>query len=449
VTHARRPAHGYWFALFGAHSDPKDRLLCIGTALVFLAFPISDLLSGRLSGGSEVVAAAGLAAFAALYLRLFWIVPWVATERRAEGAALLAALASLAIGLSIAFGDEWLGLLVYVSVALALALPTRLALAGVAAVAAAAIAITGELDVAVQAVAFGLILVAVRRLMELVRELEAARRQVAELAASEERLRLSRDMHDLLGHNLSVIALKSQLARKLLVRDPTAAESEVRDIESVARTSLQEARAAVRGLRSASLDSELGRAKKALEAAGIEATVYSGGALPAGVETLLGFAAREGVTNVIRHSRAGRCEITVRGTDEAAELEVRDDGAGAANGAGEGSGLAASPSDWPRQAARSTRAPWRAAGFGCWLAFRSPAPRTRSPGTTPSPSRRADDPDPDRRGPRHGARGACSAARLRARPRGRRRSLRRRQGARSRPAAPTRHRAARHRDAGH
>jgi two-component system, NarL family, sensor histidine kinase DesK len=268
------------------------------------------------------VAAAGLVAFAALYLRLFWIVPWVATERCAEGAALLAALASLAIGLSIAFGDKWLGLLVYVSVALALALPTRLALAGVAAVAAAAIAITGELDVAVQAVAFGLILVAVRRLMELVRELEAARREVAELAASEERLRLSRDMHDLLGHNLS-----------------TAAESEVRDIESVARTSLQDARAAVRGLRSASLDSELDHAKEALEAAGIEATVYSGGALPAGVETLLGFAAREGVTNVIRHSRAGQCEITVRGTDEAAELEVRDDGAGAANGAGEGSGL--------------------------------------------------------------------------------------------------------------
>jgi two-component system, NarL family, sensor histidine kinase DesK len=339
VTQARRPAHDYWFAFFGAHSDPRGRLLCIATALAFLAFPLSDLLSGRLSASSEVVAAAGLAAFAAGYLRLFWILPSIATERRGEGGALLAAIAALAVALSIAFGDEWLGLLVYLSIALALALSTRLALVGVAAVAAAAVAITGELDVAVQVIAFGLILVGVRRLMELVRELEAARGQVAELAAREERLRLSRDMHDLLGHNLSLIALKSQLARRLLARDPAAAEAEVRDIESVARTSLQEARAAVLGLRSASLASELDRARESLEAAGIEASVHSAGPLPAGVETLLGFAAREGVTNVIRHSGAGRCEIVVRRVGDVAELEVRDDGAGTMGGGGEGSGL--------------------------------------------------------------------------------------------------------------
>src|ERR687897_2549605 len=107
MTEARRPAHGYWFALFGAHSDPKSRLLCIAAALVFLAFPLADLLSGRLAAGSEVAGATGLAAFAALYLRLFWIVPWVATERRAEGSVLLAAIAAIAIGLSIAFGDDW------------------------------------------------------------------------------------------------------------------------------------------------------------------------------------------------------------------------------------------------------------------------------------------------------------------------------------------------------
>jgi hypothetical protein len=126
VTQARRPAYGYWFALFGAHSDPKGRLLCIATALTFLAFPLGDLLSGRLSPASEVVAAAGLVAFAVLYLRLFWILPWVGKERRAEGAALLAGVAVLAIALSIAFGDDWLGLLVYLSVALALVLPTLL-----------------------------------------------------------------------------------------------------------------------------------------------------------------------------------------------------------------------------------------------------------------------------------------------------------------------------------
>ena len=336
---ARRPAHGYWFALFGAHSDPRSRLLCMATALVFLAFPLADLLSGRLSRGSEVVAAAGLAAFAALYLRLFWILPSIEADRRAEGRVLIGLLAVLAVALSIAFGDDWLGLLVYLGVALALAFPTRPALAGIAAVAAASVAITGEPGVAVQVVAFGVILVAVRRLMELVSELEAARAQVAELAAGEERLRLSRDMHDLLGHNLSVIALKSQLARKLVGRDPAAAEDEVRDIESVARTSLREARAAVRGLRSASLASELDRARETLEAAGIEVDVRTTGPLPARVETLLGFAAREGATNAIRHSGARRCEIVVRRAGDLAELEVSDDGVGAGETHGARSGL--------------------------------------------------------------------------------------------------------------
>jgi two-component system, NarL family, sensor histidine kinase DesK len=311
----------------------------MATALAFLAFPLADLLSGRLSAGSEVVGAAGLASFAALYLRLFWILPSVASERRVEGGVLLGTIAALAIGLSVAFGDEWLGLLIYLSIALALALPTRSALAAIAAVALAAVAITGEAEVAVQVVAFGVILVAVRRLMELVRELEAARAQVAELAASEERLRISRDLHDLLGHNLSVIALKSELARKLLGRDPGAAEGEVRDIESVARTSLQEARAAVQGLRSASLASELDRARDALDAAGIEVEIRTAGPLPARVETLLAFAAREGATNVIRHSGARRCEIAVRRVREDAELEVRDDGAGAVRAGDRGSGL--------------------------------------------------------------------------------------------------------------
>jgi two-component system sensor histidine kinase DesK len=171
------------------------------------------------------------------------------------------------------------------------------------------------------------------------RELEAARAQVAELAASKERLRISRDLHDLLGHNLSVVALKSQLAQRLLGRDPGAAEDEMRDVESVARTSLQEARAAVQDLRSASLTSELDRAREALAAAGIEARVRGTQPLPTRVETLLGFAAREGATNVIRHSRAHRCEVAAREVGDVAELEVRDDGVGSAGDGDGGSGL--------------------------------------------------------------------------------------------------------------
>jgi two-component system, NarL family, sensor histidine kinase DesK len=146
-------------------------------------------------------------------------------------------------------------------------------------------------------------------------------------------------MHDLLGHNLSSIALKSELARKLLGRDPVAAESEIRDITSVARSSLKEARAAVRGMRSASLASELDRVREALAAAGIEVEVRTTGPLPARVEAVLGFAAREGATNVLRHSGAGRCEIVVRRVGDSAELELRDDGLGTTRAGGQGSGL--------------------------------------------------------------------------------------------------------------
>ncbi len=349
VTEARRPAHDYWFAFFGAHSDPKGRLLCVGTALVCLGFPLADVLSGRLSPGSELVAGAGLAAFAALYLRLFWILPSVATERRAEGFMLLGAVAALAIALSVAFGDEWLVLLIYLGVAVALALPARFALPAIAAVAGIAVATTGEIDLAVQIVSFGVLLVAVRRLMELVRELEAARAQVAELAAGEERLRLSRDMHDLLGHNLSVIALKSQLARKLLGRDPSAAEGAA----------------------------ELDRAREALETAGIEVEVRTTGPLPARVEAVLGFAAREGATNVVRHSGAARCEIVVRRVGDSAELELRDDGIGAVSASGQGTGLRGLAERMAEAGGRLEASP--AEGGGFLLLARVPIATSLSP----------------------------------------------------------------------
>jgi two-component system sensor histidine kinase DesK len=169
--------------------------------------------------------------------------------------------------------------------------------------------------------------------------LDAARGRVAELAVSEERLRLSRDLHDLLGQNLSVISLKSQLARKLLGRDPEAAEREIRDVESVARTSLREARAVVRGLRTASVAAELDRAREALEVAGIEVAVRIDGPPLADLDGPLAFVVREGTTNVIRHSRARRCEIAVRRTGDGVEVEIRDDGVASDGAAGQGSGL--------------------------------------------------------------------------------------------------------------
>jgi two-component system, NarL family, sensor histidine kinase DesK len=340
VSEAKRAAYRTWFALFGAHNTPGGRLLCMGCALLFLAFPLADLASGRLSRGAMILAAGCLAAFAAAYLRLFWILPRMADERRTEGLALLAAVAVLAVVLGAVFGQEWLGLLVYLSVAAALTLPPRIAIAGVVGATVAALAIVGGLDdVVLQTLLLGLLLVAVRRLMELVWELEATRDQAAALAVSEERLRLARDLHDLLGRNLSVIALKSELARKLLARDLAAAEREVRDVEAVARESLHEARAAVLGLRRPNLRSEIDQARDALMAAGIEVTVRTCDRLPAAAEAPLAFAVREATTNVLRHSRARHCDIALQPAGDHAVLEIRDDGIGAGDAPERGSGL--------------------------------------------------------------------------------------------------------------
>lgn len=333
----------HWFGALwpGARSAPWHRLFCASVALVFLAYPLADLASGRLTGVAEIAAVAGLATFAVLLFRLFWIVPWVHDERRTEGLLLLGAIATLATALAAVLENEWMALVVYLSVAAALVLPIRLAVAGVVAAAAAAAVIVGaDEPVVIQALMFGLLILAVRRLSGLVEELEAARARVADLAVSEERLRLSRDLHDLLGHNLSVIALKSELARRLIERDePAAAAEEMREIESVARDSLDEAREAVRGLRRGNLGAELGRAREALEAARIDVTVRTDDPLPGEIGDILGFAVREATTNVIRHSRARSCELALRRAGETTELEVRDDGLGVADSPGEGSGL--------------------------------------------------------------------------------------------------------------
>jgi two-component system sensor histidine kinase DesK len=164
----------------------------------------------------------------------------------------------------------------------------------------------------------------------------AAQEEVARLAKVAERERIARDLHDLLGHTLSVIVLKSELAAKLAARDTEAATREIRDVERISRQALHEVRAAVTGYR-ASLADELAQAGQALAAAGIafdrdvQALPLSGAQ-----EGVLALAVREAVTNVVRHSRARRCRVRLHGQEGRALLLVEDDGAGglAAEGVG-------------------------------------------------------------------------------------------------------------------
>jgi two-component system sensor histidine kinase DesK len=178
----------------------------------------------------------------------------------------------------------------------------------------------------------------VRCLVDLVAQLRRTREQLADAAVSEERLRFARDLHDLLGHTLSVIVVKAEAIRRLVDSDPDAARSHAADVETIGRRALAEVRDAVTGYRSVRLADELEAAGAAFDAAGIDLEVAVPPHPLAGpVDTLLGWIVREGATNVLRHSRASRCRIVVTADREVARIEVIDDGRG--GDAPEGGGL--------------------------------------------------------------------------------------------------------------
>ncbi len=160
-------------------------------------------------------------------------------------------------------------------------------------------------------------------------QLRAAQATIASLAAAEERARLARDLHDVLGHSLTVVAVKSELAGRLVELDPARALQEIGDIEALARTALADLRAVVTSYREISLDSELSAARTALEAADITPHIPIDTAVVAEeLRTLFGWVVREGVTNVIRHSDATQCWVEI----ESHSVRVRDDGTSRATG---------------------------------------------------------------------------------------------------------------------
>jgi len=168
--------------------------------------------------------------------------------------------------------------------------------------------------------------------------LRVAQAAVEEMARIAERERIGRDLHDLLGHTLSVIVLKSEVASRLADRDPQRAVAEIRDVERISREALSEVRKAVRGYRSEGLLDEIANAERVLVAAGITPEITVNPAtLPPDEERALAFALREAVTNVVRHAAATRCSIRLVEEEGRTLLEVRDNGRGGL--APEGSGL--------------------------------------------------------------------------------------------------------------
>ena len=169
-------------------------------------------------------------------------------------------------------------------------------------------------------------------------KLRKANEEIEHLAKVAERERIARDLHDVLGHTLSVITLKSELAGKLLDRDPQRAGEEIREVEEISRQALSDVRDAIRGYRAKGLAAELAQAKATLETAGltVQCDAATTIALPALQESVLALAVREGVTNVVRHARASTCRLRLEQQNGTCCLEIHDDGLGGPGAEGNG-----------------------------------------------------------------------------------------------------------------
>jgi two-component system, NarL family, sensor histidine kinase DesK len=169
------------------------------------------------------------------------------------------------------------------------------------------------------------------------KKLLKAQEEIEQIAKVAERERIARDLHDVLGHTLSVIILKSELAGKLMGRDPERAGNEIREVEQISRQALSEVRDAIRGYRSQGLPAELAQAKATLETAGLSVKCEAAQiVLPALHESVLSMAVREAVTNVVRHAHARTCNLRLEQQNGSCRLAIEDDGRGGSQNEGNG-----------------------------------------------------------------------------------------------------------------
>ncbi|WP_050181677.1 sensor histidine kinase [Domibacillus robiginosus] len=174
-------------------------------------------------------------------------------------------------------------------------------------------------------------------------ELQLANNRIADLVKQEERQRIARDLHDTLGQKLSLIGLKSDLARKLIEKDPERAKGELLDVQQTARTALNEVRNLVSSMRGIRVNDEIVLVQQMLRAAQIEytgATSFQLVNVSLFVENVLSMCMKEAVTNIVKHSQAFSCHISIEQLQDAVQLTVKDDGVGLnRHDIGRGSGL--------------------------------------------------------------------------------------------------------------
>ncbi|QKT10262.1 sensor histidine kinase [Rhodococcus sp. W8901] len=317
-------------------------------AAVWLVFLLEPLARGweqrdEPNGWLGIVATVS---FAVYFLRVFSDARLGRTRRRQIRPPLrravvdMAVLTGLAVVMTVTLGESGLASTVFLAVSAVTLLPTiaggafALAVAGVVELLASRAGWNvSSLPLAVCAAAFAMagVIALMNRNIVLLNQREEDERR----AVQEERARMARDLHDILGHSLTVITVKAELANRLLDVDLGRARAELDDLERLSRDALTDVRSTVEGFRGVSLPVEIARAREALRVAGIEADLpNSTDAVPSRLRELFAWSVREGVTNVLRHSGARQCTVTV---DERC-ITILDDGVGA-TGTGSGNGL--------------------------------------------------------------------------------------------------------------
>jgi two-component system sensor histidine kinase DesK len=302
------------------------------------AFVIFAALPGVLSttpGAARTALLVGAGAFAALWVWFWW---WAIDARRPAAAPVGVALVTMLLAFLTYLAPPGRDGLLLAALAAGAAFEARRAAPVVVAVALLAGAVQvvhgtpplTALGGAVNDLVVGAAAVGGRLLLVTNRELTRARDEVARLAVSEERLRFARDLHDLLGQDLTLAVLKSELVARDLPEDtPAPVRALQEEVAAALRQALDDVRAAVAGYRQLDIETELAAARTALEGAGVDLRVEDGlGTLPPMQENALAWVLRECITNVLRHSRAHRCAVRLRREEVTAVLEVEDDGGG-------------------------------------------------------------------------------------------------------------------------